>query len=128
MICKTCNIDKLPECFEKHRQTCRLCRNNYRKTLKTRQGDGLRNYILKRTYGITLEDFKRMSEEQNHLCFICNRPGTNRWNNKLAVDHCHVTGKIRKLLCDKCNKGLGQFDDNPELLLLAANYIKLFKV
>ena len=52
----------------------------------------IKNQNLKKTYGITLDQFNKMSEEQNHQCYICKKI------KKLCMDHCHKTGKIRKLL------------------------------
>jgi hypothetical protein len=43
---------------------------------------------------------------------------------RLNVDHCHVTGKVRGILCNSCNNGLGRFRDNPDLLLKAADYLQ----
>jgi hypothetical protein len=51
-----------------------------------------------------------MVEDQNNLCKICKRPPNKI--KKLCVDHCHISGKVRGLLCDKCNKGLGSFEDS----------------
>lgn len=78
-------------------------------------------------YGITLDDYNKKSEDQNHSCAICHKPSKNQWGAELVVDHCHTTGKIRQLLCDKCNRGLGQFDDNIELFEIAIQYIKKHK-
>ena len=127
-ICKKCNIEKLKTEFKENRNTCVICRNEYRKTLKIRQGDGLRDYVLKKTYNITLDDFKNMTLKQNNLCDICGLENlSGPWNKKLVVDHDHTTGKVRSLLCDKCNRGLGQFNDDLELLLKAHEYLKKFK-
>ena len=74
---------------------------------------------------MTPQDYLKMSEDQQNKCYICgleNKFGSH--HNKLVVDHCHISGAVRKLLCDKCNKGLGQFNDNPELLEKAAKYLK----
>ncbi len=126
--CNICNKLKGKKGFEKGRNQCRKCRNNYRKTLKTRTGDGLRDYNLKKMYNISLTDYNQMVTNQNNKCNICNKINeSGPWNNKLVVDHCHKTGKIRALLCDKCNKGLGQFNDNVEVMKKAILYLLKFK-
>ncbi len=75
---------------------------------------------LKAKYGLSLDDYQTMLEQQNGSCMICKAIP----NKHLAVDHCHTTGKIRGLLCGKCNTGLGLFYDDHDLLLTAATYLK----
>lgn len=78
---------------------------------------------FKRYYGITVEYYENLFEEQNGVCKICGK--TSKENGKrLCVDHCHITSKIRGLLCDACNVGLGRFNDNLELLEKAVEYLK----
>lgn len=81
-----------------------------------------------RNYGITERDYRVMLEEQNHKCYLCGSEGfligKNNHSEKLAVDHCHATGKVRKLLCHNCNRALGLMKDNPVLLRLAADYVE----
>lgn len=67
---------------------------------------------LKRKYGITEERYNEMVVAQNNVCAICGKPSERR----LDVDHNHTTGQVRELLCGRCNKGLGLFNDDPELL------------
>ena len=81
-----------------------------------------KEYYLKKHYGISQEEFDSMSLAQNHCCKICKWPAGE--NRALDVDHCHLTGKIRGLLCNKCNRGLGLFKDNPSLLISAASYLE----
>ena len=64
-----------------------------------------------------------MLEHQNECCLICNKND----EKALCVDHCHKTGKVRGLLCNKCNKALGLFNDNIELIKVAASYLERFK-
>lgn len=83
---------------------------------------------LKRYFGITVEQYFEMHEKQNKVCAICENPEKSKGSNsqkirRLAVDHCHTTGKIRGLLCLECNRGLGAFKDSPNLLNKAINYL-----
>lgn len=84
----------------------------------------LRNSRYKYRYGITLEDYNRMFAEQGGVCKICKKddPGRKQ-SNHLAVDHCHKTGRVRGLLCLKCNKGLADFNEDLELFKKAMEYL-----
>lgn len=89
-----------------------------------------RNAYYKRNYGFTEKDLEQMKDEQDHKCYLCDSEGfrmREAHTEFLAVDHCHETGQIRKLLCHNCNRGLGLFKDNPELLRKAADYLESFK-
>ena len=79
---------------------------------------------LKRRFGLTLDQYETMLFEQNGVCFLCNKKCQT--NERLCVDHCHKTGKVRKLLCRKCNSGIGQLGDSEELLKKAVEYIKKY--
>ena len=74
--------------------------------------------LLKHNYGITLEKYNEIFEDQGGVCAICN----TKTQKDLSVDHDHKTGEIRALLCAQCNFGLGNFKDNIELLKKAINY------
>lgn len=76
---------------------------------------------LKYEYGIDLTRYNEILASQNGTCAICNSPPTFR---RLDVDHCHITGKVRGLLCKRCNTGLGCFHDKEELLKAATNYLE----
>ena len=77
------------------------------------------SHLYKRL-GITMTDYFAMAEAQEWKCKICNIIPKTR----MHLDHCHKTMKVRGLLCGTCNKGLGQFRDNPEILEAAARYIR----
>lgn len=79
---------------------------------------------LKKTWGLTLGQYDEMVDAQMGRCHLCHRPPTR---NNLAVDHDHVTGRVRMLLCDPCNLGIGSLRDDPELLRRAADYIERFR-
>jgi hypothetical protein len=82
----------------------------------------------KKIYGMTSQDFEDLFENQGGVCAICGKEETakSRWGTvkTLSVDHCHNTNKIRGLLCDACNRGLGYFKDNPALLQTAIAYLE----
>jgi hypothetical protein len=87
---------------------------------------------LKRVYKITFEEYNMLLDKQKGVCANCNMPETqcNKKTgkvNKLSVDHCHKTGKVRFLLCHKCNSGLGYFNEDPKLLKNMARLIENIK-
>ncbi len=82
-----------------------------------------RQQRLKR-YGLTLQTFNEMLEGQRHRCKICLTFVPGGFHNQWAVDHCHRTGKVRGLLCNNCNKGLGHFKDSSILLFRAQFYLE----
>jgi hypothetical protein len=77
---------------------------------------------LKSYYGLTIEDFEKMLADQGGTCAICS--GTQKHGRMLAVDHNHDTGKVRGLLCDDCNRGIGMLGDSKERLIRAVGYIR----
>jgi hypothetical protein len=80
-----------------------------------------RRSYLKRKYGMTLEDYDAMFEEQGGVCAICKKPRPE--DRTLHVDHDHNTGTIRGLLCFRCNNALGDFEEEYELFRRAADYL-----
>lgn len=89
--------------------TCKACYHVYQTNIRR-----------KRVYGITSADYDRMAAEQDGRCLVCGERPTARI---LVVDHCHRTGKVRGLLCDRCNRLLGVADDNVELLRKAIAFL-----
>jgi predicted nucleic acid-binding Zn ribbon protein len=88
-----------------------------------------RKWSLKKTFGISLDQFNAMLEKQNGVCAICKQPEyrKNGWNKKtrfLAVDHNHTTGKIRSLLCSDCNTALGLLGEDIPRIQAAIEYLK----
>lgn len=81
-----------------------------------------REWSLKKTYGLTSEEYDAMLAAQGGVCALCGNASTH--GKQLCVDHCHKTSKIRALLCDVCNRGLGYFKDDPEALRGAADYLE----
>lgn len=109
---------------------CRECENDNNKEWRN-QTDRDRKKVLWQ-YGLTLKQYDELLELQDGVCRICKQPPEEGKN--LHVDHDHRCCPVRPtcgrctrgLLCDLCNKGLGMFRDNPELLFTAAYYVKGF--
>ena len=78
-----------------------------------------REQLLRQLYGLTPERFVEILHAQGDVCAICEKPSTD-----YCVDHCHETNRVRGILCRPCNIGLGQFRDDPDLLLVAAHYVE----
>jgi hypothetical protein len=85
----------------------------------------MRGYRLKAEYGISLEQYEDLLDEQGGVCAICKRPpsGENHANTYLHVDHDHVSGHVRGLLCHPCNTAIGLLGDDPERIQAAASYV-----
>jgi len=135
--CGKCKLELPFECFHKCsreksglQQWCKSCRKTqnpelrreyHRKRYHDQKTDYLQ-WMYGRRYGITLEQYNQMLENQNNVCKICKQSCSS--GRRLAVDHCHTTGKIRGLLCGNCNKALGCFKDDPELIRKAIKYLQ----
>ena len=89
-----------------------------------------RDWSLKKKYGISLADFNKMYREQDEKCLICTKqmelPTATQGQGLdiVAVDHCHITGLVRGLLCNACNKGIGLLKDDISLLEQSIKYLK----
>jgi hypothetical protein len=89
---------------------------------KDRAKKRFRKFDLKRKFNLSEEQYKLMFDNQDGKCAICGKH-QNEFKQALAVDHSHVTGKIRGLLCFKCNRGLGCFNDNVNDIEKAITYL-----
>ena len=81
----------------------------YKQANKERAAESAWKSRLKIEYNLTIEQYNSMLTEQSGGCKICLKPDEGR---KLAVDHCHSSGKVRGLLCNKCNRAIGLLNDS----------------
>jgi hypothetical protein len=131
--CSSCGTKKSRHQFSKQpgkklqSSICRSCKNKkptkeakavYQKTLATIRD--LR--VITKKFGLTEEDYFRMEKEQRGVCAICKAPCTS--GRRLAVDHNHTTGKVRGLLCLRCNFGIGYFEENLNIIGNAMKYLR----
>jgi len=96
-------------------------RRNTDPVLRKRDRVNKRKKSLQKNYGLTLKDYEQMLETQNNRCAICSIRHTE--NKKLQVDHNHLTGKVRGLLCKSCNFLVGTFESRLALLMQAGRYL-----
>lgn len=129
--CNICDVEKPFEDFIK-RSNRASGRQPYCKECHNKRGKDsylpelVRDYDLKRNYGISLSEYDDMFKNQNGCCAICNKHIEDikmKKKKNLCVDHCHKTNKIRGLLCDKCNRGIGLLGDSSDILLSAYKYV-----
>ena len=83
----------------------------------------IRYKYYERVFGITKEEFKAMVKMQKNGCAICEEPLKSNDKHSFNIDHCHDTGKVRGILCGKCNRGIGHFNNSEQLLKAAARYL-----
>jgi hypothetical protein len=95
--------------------------NKYQKTLRGKESH--RNNRLKAKYGITLEEYNKILKSQGGVCKVCGTGDPGGKYGIFHVDHNHKTGKIRGLLCNECNRGLGAFKDSIWSLIKAIWYL-----
>ncbi len=115
-LCRRCHQEKTKTNFVVNKS----CKDGFNGWCK----DCSKDSALLDRYSISLEDYKSMLVAQNSRCALCNTENPMGPTNMFVVDHCHKTGKVRGLLCNHCNTGLGKLQDNPELLRKAAAYIE----
>jgi hypothetical protein len=116
---------------------CGVCHKEYnaalyqQKRLTVRYKEQVRENHLQRAYGLSIADFERMLDEQNHQCPICERQLHLRVSKGTpsfaVVDHCHTTGKVRGLMCNNCNTGIGLLNEDSERFLAAIAYLDKHK-
>jgi hypothetical protein len=80
-----------------------------------------RSQRLKKRYGVTVEEYDAVLAKQDGVCAICCQPTTD--GRRLAVDHCHYTGKFRGLLCFHCNTAVGKLGDTADKVARAVKYL-----
>lgn len=112
-----------PECYSA------WAKDRYARGIKRQPPEQKRGNHYQRTYGITLEEYDHMFQEQGKVCAICKQPekkidGRSHQVQRLHVDHDHKTGKVRGLLCNTCNVILGLVDDDPDYFKLLVTYLE----
>lgn len=116
---------------KKYRSVCQDCRKKDQEEQYRRQKHQRIAYKLQKHYGLSYEDYTRFTELQQGVCAICRDPETwtTQWGTpaSLSVDHDHKAGRVRGLLCNRCNRGLGAARDDPVLLERMAEYLELFQ-
>jgi len=143
-VCSNCGASKpLTDFYKESRvkdgraRRCKQCHGEVTKKYRQKNPEIYRKASLKhwhamddskkherwiKRYGITSFEYKEMFKKQGGLCQICNK--TCNSGRLLSVDHCHATGKVRGLLCKKCNTALGMLEDNISYFENAIMYLK----
>lgn len=126
-IQRMCWGKKHPEKVRKHKRD-EYHRNREKHLEYTRSSERRDRWFrwkLKRQFGISFDDFMSLMDSQLGLCAICHgemdRGQTS--NKRLNIDHDHKTGKVRGLLCFRCNTGIGSLNDDPKVLASAIRYL-----
>jgi hypothetical protein len=104
---------------DSNRDKVNKCQQRY----VSRNKEKIKRDTIRRAYDITLEDYNEMFSKQGGCCSICKQHQTN-FKRQLFIDHCHVTGRVRGLLCQHCNFILGQSKDNIDILQEAIKYLE----
>jgi len=102
---------------EDEKEKMRLYQKEYKKRNKEAYRKVQKTYELRIKYGLSYENYEEMLKQQESKCAICQEVSL------LHVDHCHKTNKIRGLLCQKCNIGIGLFKDNKEIIKRVLEYL-----
>lgn len=111
------NPDKIKDYQRKNQAKLSIKNKEWKRANPEKAALIYRRQNLKQKYGMTIEDFERMSQDQGGRCAICTKEG------KLVVDHNHDTGQVRGLLCNDCNRNLIAQRNDPEIFYKAAEYL-----
>lgn len=129
---KTCNICKISKPFSEfskscaprgdgYQYTCKPCNTAEKRKWRVENQNKSRNTKYLKKFGITLEKVIDMLKKQGDRCGICGV--TLTLGSKTHLDHDHTTGSIRGVLCQKCNHGIGLFNDSTKILKSAIMYL-----
>ena len=99
---------------------CKECHRGY---YKQRCPEKRRLEYVKAHYGLSPEEYYRLKTSANSTCQTCGTPEGDSKPTKLVVDHCHETGKVRGMICDRCNRALGLVGDNIQTLSNLITYL-----
>lgn len=110
--------------YQENKEKCAVSSKKYYLAHKKQSAKHTRINNLKK-YGLTLKQYDEIFEKQDGNCIICGLPEIMR---RLSVDHDHKTGKIRALLCERCNLLLGRVESNPELVIKMLEYLEIRKL
>lgn len=144
--CPRCNKIRSVTCFRERSRIsgggyhgwCRDCEKSYHverledpekraarrgASRKYSDSDKRHDLSLQKLYGITAQRYRELLDQQGGCCAICKATAVGGNGKRWHVDHCHKTGAIRGLLCQRCNMGLGYFRDDPALLAQAIKYL-----
>lgn len=124
-LCRSCYGKYL---YKKNKAEGKYANGQYRpktkKEKREREVRTRRNSHLLRNFNITIDEYEKMEKDQSGVCLICKKTERNKKTKYLSVDHCHKTGKVRGLLCSRCNSAIGLLRDCPERITAALAYIK----
>lgn len=135
--CSTCRLTKPVGSFHSNKHNsdglagqCKDCRRASSREYYENNRELLHARNLKYRFGVDIETYRKQLDRQGGVCAICAEPCSS--GKRLAVDHDHscCPGKktcgecVRGLLCANCNVGIGYFNDNPDLLAKAINYLE----
>jgi hypothetical protein len=111
--------------FSKNAYWCKACCKEFHKEYSTSEnGKAVRRaYQFRTKYGMASNDYDIMYTNQQGCCAIC-----KHYYSVLCVDHRHSTGKVRALLCDQCNRGIGMLKESVVIMSDAINYIQTYNV
>lgn len=119
--CRKClesfTLDRFPKNHSYKNGHASICKTCQAKVTAQYREDNY-NKVYANKYGVTEQEIHKLFSHMT--CHIC---GTDKHRRRMNIDHCHTTGKVRGLLCDPCNKGIGNFKDSIELLEKAKQYL-----
>jgi hypothetical protein len=104
-----------------HYGECKACIKKRSTQWKLNNPEQVRESQLKNLYGITAQEYNTLIEDQSGRCAICSKDFQSSKHTHL--DHCHLTGKIRGILCSNCNRGIGLLKDSVQILENAVQYL-----
>lgn len=117
--CRKCKTTKRyahsKKCFE-----CSTHLNELKKKEPEKYAEVKKKWWLKNTYGLTLDQYNEILKSQNYQCALCGLE--LKVDKQTHIDHCHETNKIRGILCNHCNLGIGHLRHDPALIRKAALY------